>query len=504
MMEEEKTRVGPRKVNWGTWEELILGSAVRRHGTRDWNVVASELRARTIYPHDFTPEACKARYEELRKRYSGCTAWFEELRKRRVEELKRELVRSESSIGSLQLKIESLKAERERSGQIDYGLSHTESPAPLTKSEDIEFSVKEEAKDGLSAGSFTLDIRTNQSPESQVPAIPSATETVVKLEPLESWEQDKAPSTSKVTEAANGNGGAVRKRRGKRRRKDSVWDAKEGSIEDSDNVCSTSLASTSHCKEILTSCDQSIRHSAVSNHRGGLSRFRNDDLMRIFNSITQHEAAMVFRHRLDSQKRARYKKIIRRHMDIETARSRLANWSIKTPGELFRDFLLLANNAMVFYSKRTREYKSAMALRDIVTKVYREHYKDSYYKATSSLLPWPTIGNPPGKPRSVRPRPSKDKLQAKYGNNVKDIIGGTLGKQNHKPVDADSKVPLQSFLSAKKGFKRPGKIKCGSSIETVNPQPKVQAKEPSQHNIKVKKDHRVKPVTKERKRARQK
>ncbi|KAF3621842.1 putative organ-specific protein S2-like [Capsicum annuum] len=407
-------------------------------------------------------------------------------------------------VRSLQLKIESLKAERERSGQLDYGLSHTESPAPLTKSEDIEFSVKEEAKDGLSAGSFTLDIRTNQSPESQVPAIPSATETVVKLEPLESWEQDKAPSTSKVTEAANGNGGAVRKRRGKRRRKDSVWDAKEGSIEDSDNVCSTSLASTSHCKEILTSCDQSIRHSAVSNHRGCLSRFRNDDLMRIFNSITQHEAAMVFRHRLDSQKRARYKKIIRRHMDIETARSRLANWSIKTPGELFRDFLLLANNAMVFYSKRTREYKSAMALRDIVTKVYREHYKDSYYKATSSLLPWPTIGNPPGKPRSVRPRPSKDKLQAKYGNNVKDIIGGTLGKQNHKAVDADSKVPLQSFLSAKKGFKRPGKIKCGSTIETVNPQPKVQAKEPSQHNIKVKKDHRVKPVTKERKRARQK
>lgn len=52
-MEAETMGVGPRKMNWGTWEELILGSAVRRHGTRDWNVVASELRARTIY---FTPE----------------------------------------------------------------------------------------------------------------------------------------------------------------------------------------------------------------------------------------------------------------------------------------------------------------------------------------------------------------------------------------------------------------------------------------------------------------
>ncbi|CAN4083993.1 unnamed protein product [Withania somnifera] len=497
--------VGSRKMNcWGTWEELILGSAVRLHGTRDWNAVASELRARIINPHCFTPEACKARYEDLLKRHSGCTAWFEELRKRRVEELKRELVRSESSIGSLESKIESLKAERERSGQIDYGLTRTESPAPLTKSEDIESSVKEEAKDGLSAGSFTLDIRTNQSPESQVPPTPLATEIVVKLELSESWGRDKAPSTSKVTEAVNGNRGAVKKRRGKRRRKDAVWVAKEGSIEDSDNVCSTSLASTSHCKEVLTSCDQSIRHSAVSDQRGGLSRLRNDDLMRIFNSITQHEAAMVFRHRLDSQKRARYKKMIRRHMDIETARSRLANWSIKTPAELFRDFLLLANNAMIFYSKRTREHKAAMALRDIVTRAYREHYKSSCYKATSSLLPLPTIANPPGKPRSFRPRPSKDKLQAMYGNNMKNIIAGNLERQNHKPVDADSKVPWRSFLSAKKSFKRPGKVKCGSTIETVNPQTKLQAKESPQYNIKVKKDYQIKPVSKERKRARQK
>ncbi|KAJ8545568.1 hypothetical protein K7X08_018151 [Anisodus acutangulus] len=387
---------------------------------------------------------------------------------------------------------------------MNHGLSHTESPAPLTKSEDIESSVKEEAKDGLSAGSFTLDIRTKRSPESQVPTVPSATETVVKLERSESWDRDKVSSISKVTEAANGNGGAVRKRRGKRRRKDTVWDAKEGSIEESDNVCSTSLASTSHCKEALASCNQSVRHSSISDHRGGLSTFRNDDLMRIFNSITQHEAAMVFRHRLDSQKRARYKKMIMRHMDIETVRSRLANWSIKTPGELFGDFLLPANNATVFYSKRTREYKAAMTLRDIVTKAYQEHYKGSYYKATSSLLPWPTIGNPPGKPRSVRPRPSKDKLQAKYGNNVKDIIAGTLERQNHKPGDADSKIPLQSFLSAKKSFKRPGKIKCGSIIEIANQQTKVRAKESTQHNIKVKKDLRFKPVTKERKRARQK
>ncbi|KAI3986802.1 hypothetical protein MKX01_039776, partial [Papaver californicum] len=86
-------------MNWGTWEELLLGGAVIRHGTRAWDAVASELRSRTIYPFSFTPEVCKAKYRDLRKRYCGCKTWFEELRNQRVAELKRELVKSEDSTG---------------------------------------------------------------------------------------------------------------------------------------------------------------------------------------------------------------------------------------------------------------------------------------------------------------------------------------------------------------------------------------------------------------------
>lgn len=41
---------------WGTWEELLLGGAVLRHGTRDWDVVAAELRTRNLCPFIFTPE----------------------------------------------------------------------------------------------------------------------------------------------------------------------------------------------------------------------------------------------------------------------------------------------------------------------------------------------------------------------------------------------------------------------------------------------------------------
>lgn len=57
---------------WGTWLELLLAGAVLRYGTRDWNLVAAELRARTVCPYAFTPQVCKAKYEDLQKCYSGC------------------------------------------------------------------------------------------------------------------------------------------------------------------------------------------------------------------------------------------------------------------------------------------------------------------------------------------------------------------------------------------------------------------------------------------------
>jgi len=41
---------------WSTWEELLLGGAILRHGTDDWNIVATELRPRTGFPYTITPQ----------------------------------------------------------------------------------------------------------------------------------------------------------------------------------------------------------------------------------------------------------------------------------------------------------------------------------------------------------------------------------------------------------------------------------------------------------------
>ncbi|KAL3519669.1 hypothetical protein ACH5RR_017818 [Cinchona calisaya] len=445
--------VGPRK-RWGTWEELILGGAVVRHGTEDWNVVASELRARSFFPYFFTPKACKAKYEDLRRRYSGSNAWFDELRKRRVAELKRELEKSEDSIGSLESKIEILKADERHSNKADCGSNSTESPAPVSRSCGNKSFGKDTSKDGLSASSFTQDTRTNWSLDRQIPALISSAWTDTKQEVSVSLEEEKGLNTNKLVETGNREGGTLRKRRGKRKRKDCSGEAKEGSICESDNLGSANIVSNSHCKETSTSeCDQTIRLPSIDGHTKG------DGLIGIFNSIAEYKVAYVFRHRLDSQKRARYKKIIRQHMDFDMIRFKLVNRSIHSVRELFRDLLLLANNALVFYSRRTREYKSAVALRDTVLKAYRQHFKDSYYKATFASLPAPSLYNPPVKPRSARPHPSRPKQSAKL-DKAENIVAGTP-KVHPKHGDLDANVPLQSLLMAKKGSKRPAKTKGG-------------------------------------------
>ncbi|XP_076951623.1 uncharacterized protein LOC143625045 [Bidens hawaiensis] len=201
----------------------------------------------------------------------------------------------------------------------------------------------------------------------------------------------------------------IRKRRGKRKRKDGNWDAKEDFVE------GENLGSSSGIRQGETSTSSGCVRSSSADAEGP----QFDDLVGIFNSVTENQYAMVFRRRLDSQKRARYRKTIKQHMDIDTIRSRIANNCIKSARELFKDLLLLANNALVFYSKRTREYQSALTFRGILTKKYKELLTDSSSsnssRPLSSVLCFPSMSTPV-RPRSVRPRaPCKQpKLVVKF------------------------------------------------------------------------------------------
>lgn len=169
---------------------------------------------------------------------------------------------------------------------------------------------------------------------------------------------------------------------------------------------------------------------------------------------------------ISSQKRGRYKKMIRRHMDFDTIRLRIASRSITCALELLRDLLLLGNNSLVFYSKSTREYKSALLLRDLITQKLRQHFKYTSSKATSTNLPVEALmPNRPVKPRSIRPGSSK--VIGKTANaRTKTSNGGK------RPSNVDSPSSAESLAVTNKGVGRPRKVGRG----TGNQQPVVPKK----------------------------
>ncbi|RWR84464.1 Bromodomain-containing protein [Cinnamomum micranthum f. kanehirae] len=388
---------------WGTWEELVLGGAVVRHGTRAWGAVASELRARTLCPHGFTPQECEAKYEDLQERYSGCSAWFEELRKQRVAELKRELERSEDSIGSLQSKIESLMSEREgANGSFN---CNAESTVPASNADGAtpESPGKERSKDVLSAGSFTEDTLREWLPKTQVPVVDSAHEKTTEAKNCEELDPEKVGVRG--LEIGCGN---VKKRRGKRKRK-GCNDVKEAASVGENEVFSANVVKA---KEESSSggCEQNLVPSCAGSARGiGEEEL---GLAGILDSIMEPDYTSPFRCRLESQKRSRYKKLIRRHVDFGTIRSHIGDGTILTDKELYRDLLLLCNNALVFFPIRSPEHKSALSLhRSIIERLRRIHPKHPVRPTSSVPVPGPGAGDMnlllpqrnPVKPRSARP-----------------------------------------------------------------------------------------------------
>ncbi|WCJ26970.1 bromodomain 4 [Euphorbia peplus] len=451
---------------WGTWEELLLGGAVLRYGTRDWNLVSSELRARTLCPFSFTPQVCKSKYEDLQQRYSGSKVLFEELRKQRMEELKRALEKSDDSIGSLETKLEVLKSKRTKTnyGNLGCDLSPTESVLPFQKSDGaLETSSKETSKDGLSAGSFTQENRTNWSPECQVPESASVEDIETKPDILLIPKQEKVSSIGYLAETFS-----IRRRRGKRKRKDCRKEVKEGSVGDSECWGSADVLSATLCKEnSATSSGQTGKCSGVDDKSGGSNK-ELPDLKSMFDSIAENKCATVFRRRLDSQKRGRYKKMILQHVDFDTLRSRIASNSITSVKEMFRDLLLLANNALVFYSKTTREYKSAFLLREIVTKSLRQNLKNYITKTTTTtttttttnttnttlVSAQQTMPQSSAKPRSIRPGNQKVLVKVSKPVNTVAQVTPNAAKKSSK---VRSPASAESLTLTKKAAGRPRK-----------------------------------------------
>ena len=102
MAKEHETSVQP----WGPLEELLLACAVNRHGTKSWESIAMEVANRTTSTSFLTPDNCKHKFDDLKRRFTSqnddesasFVLMVDELKKVRVEELRREVRRHDVSI----------------------------------------------------------------------------------------------------------------------------------------------------------------------------------------------------------------------------------------------------------------------------------------------------------------------------------------------------------------------------------------------------------------------
>ncbi|XP_062188296.1 uncharacterized protein LOC133891584 [Phragmites australis] len=386
---------------WGTWEELVLGGAVLRHGGAAWAAVADELRSRS--PCAFSPEECETKFAEIQSRYSACNAWFEELRKQRVAQLKRELEKSKNSIGSLQSVIESLSNSKHGDGSSECRTSHTESCSPSENTADTNSSSKELSRDRSSEASFTEEASNCQKSQ-QLQRCDTDSIQANNTSPEESFLKAQVEKVCTKDSLLWGS----RKQRGARVRKilpkgdDSSRDG-----EPTSTACIEREGSSGGCMKDLktpnveygamkkglktpnvesgvtkkglktTNVESGVMKNSLKTPKVecGVSVIEREklNLAEILKTISTQGDCLMLQRQVDTQRKgARYKKMIRQHMDFRILHSKIKSGAISSTQELLRDMLLFVSNVLAFYPKATLEHMAAVELRDLASKTVKQ------------------------------------------------------------------------------------------------------------------------------------
>ncbi|KAJ0987096.1 hypothetical protein J5N97_005452 [Dioscorea zingiberensis] len=173
----------------------------------------------------------------------------------------------------------------------------------------------------------------------------------------------------------------------------------------------------------------------VSPHAGSVPGVGSQPLFSFLHIVRSSKPGSVFARRLESQETAKYKGLIRRHVDLE-----MVGWRIERSGgaytraEFFRDLLLLCNNAIVFYPKASGEAIAAVHLRELISKEMA-----ASKERPAQAQPPPVTPAPQPQPQPQLPKPKEDP----------DLAGSLLEKST-------SAAPLmivcrkRSSISAKK------------------------------------------------------
>ncbi|KAK6117530.1 hypothetical protein DH2020_048750 [Rehmannia glutinosa] len=419
--------------SWGTWEELLLAFAVNRHGTAAWESIASELQKRTSDPNlSLTAQNCRLKYLDLKRRFVApnddlddgedardgksnvdeSAPLLEELRKLRVAELRREVQRYDLNIESLELKMKRMEDEREKS------LRREKNESDLEKKSEEKRDVEPEAEPA-SGGEPVIgeemdkdQLSVNES-NSTDPGAEKVRAGEKESEPArtgaEELRQDRTGQTSEEPaelksepdrksvreDSCNGSSNSIEK---------SDRNAKTEPVTDSADVVESEAesdgggegAATKENSDVQSTASRSRKEEGSDKVRRGRTsgdeREHEDQsravkelsaesqpLFDFLQAIRAHKFGSMFERRLRSQETSKYQKLIIQHIDLETVETRLKEgWYSGSRSKFLRDLLLLVNNALVFYAKKSAEANAATEIRSLITKeISHKHHAKS-------------------------------------------------------------------------------------------------------------------------------
>ncbi|XP_030966725.1 myb-like protein V [Quercus lobata] len=443
--------------SWGTWEELLLAFAVKRHGFKDWDSVATELSLHSFKPSSSSsppplPLHCMNKFRDLKRRFSLLTnhqndvaasltqseneenendvvfydAWLDELRKRRVAELKRDLQRYDLNIVLLEKKVKKLEEERESEEKPDLegdgsgnGEPEGDEVSPVTGENSDkdnrsfnESNSTEGEKSGEGAKSEGEQVKTGS--DGPDPG----------REDMESGEE-VAAAQSESERKGGGDSSELR-----------TDSAARGSSEVQSSASLTGKRMRRRRKEVS---------GGVESPETVEVAVKSEPLVEILEIIRACENSSLFERRLESQETDNYKNMVRQHLDLETIQRRFQKGTYSSSTLTFyRDLLLLFNNATIFFPKSSIELTTAHQLRHLVLNKIKNEIPKPNPKEDSSppspiTIPTQTPTPTPTPNAIPEPKPEverTDSLLAKQKSSAPIIVCRKRSSMSAKPSSA--------------------------------------------------------------------
>lgn len=353
----------------------------------------------------FTPNICHQKYSDLKRRFTAeepndagdddAGVCLDELRRLRVAELRRELQRYDLSIVSLQLKVKKLKEDRESDAKEEIKEEERENKSDLQKNDGKETEINE----------VKIEPPDRNEPE---PVEPDGNEPDRVDEPAGGEDDDSCCNGSSNSKEAR------KERVDSAELVESVAESKddggsgggereEGVVKENSDVQSTASLWRSENNNNNINNNNKQNNSNNDDNNDNNKNGRRDKKARVFSGnssgeenqspvvksandrkskplvefldvVRARKLGSYFERRLESQETPKYMSLVKQHIDLETIQRRLEEGQYTDcQTKFYRDLMLLINNAIVFFTKRSSEHKAALELRQLLNKQFQLH-----------------------------------------------------------------------------------------------------------------------------------